>query len=109
MVIVPIGVLLVCGPVPLKREPDHVAADRAAQRRAVTTRCGGGLDRRPFRRVEPGTRPRLKTASVTPEALRTPDGRDDRARRWQQRPAGGVEVVVVVIVAEQHRVDRSEV
>jgi hypothetical protein len=47
--------------------------------------CGGDLDRR-------------NTASVA-EALRNGDGGDDVARRWQQRPTGGVEVVAVMIVA----------
>src|SRR4051794_418558 len=96
-------------PVPSKREPDHLAYDRVAQRRAMTTRCGRDLDRRPFRSLELRARPWFQTTSVTPEALRTGDGGDDGAGRRQQRPTGGVEVVLVVIVAEQHRVDRSEV
>src|SRR6476620_6944064 len=87
-------------PVPPKREPDHLADDRVAQRRAMTTRRGGDLDRRASRGLEPRARPWLQAASVAPEALRTRDGGDDGAGRWKQRPAGGVEVIVVVIVAE---------
>src|SRR5438034_8805213 len=71
-------------------------------------RCGD-VDGRPSWGLEPRARPWLETAGVAAEPLCTGDGGDDGARRWQQRPAGGVEVVVVVVVAEQHRVDRSEI
>src|SRR5207237_453948 len=54
-------------PVPAKREPDHVAHDRAAQRGAMATGCGGDLDRRSTRRLEPRSRPGPKAVSVTPE------------------------------------------
>jgi hypothetical protein len=95
-------------PLPPKRKADHVTDERAAQRRAMATRSGGDIDRRPRRRFEPRRGPWLKSASVTPEALRSGDGGDDGAHRWQQRSTGGVEVVVVLSVAEQHRVDRAE-
>src|SRR3954465_2154369 len=75
----------------------------------MPARGGGDLDRRPSRGFEPGTRPCLETARVIPEALGTGGGGDDGARRGQELPTGGVQVVVVVVVAEQHRVDRSEV
>src|SRR2546423_10792508 len=52
-------------PVPLKSESDHLADDRVAQRGAMATRCGSDLDGRPFWRLEPCTRPRRKTASLT--------------------------------------------
>src|SRR2546430_17525959 len=43
---------------PREREPDHVADDRAAQRRAMATRCGGGVDRRAPPRPPPRAPPR---------------------------------------------------
>jgi len=45
-----------------------------------------------------------EAAGVTPQALGTRDGGDCGTRRWQQGAAGAVEVVVMVIVAEQHGV-----
>src|SRR5436853_3228902 len=86
--------------VPPKREPDQLSDDRVAERRAVTTRRGGDLDWRPSRSLEPCGRPWREAASVTPEALRTGNRGDHRARRRQQLPTGGVEVVVMVVVAE---------
>src|SRR4051794_15043297 len=38
-------------PVPLKREPDHIADDRAAQRGSMAAGRGGDLDRRPSWRL----------------------------------------------------------
>src|SRR5918996_3440474 len=96
-------------PVPPKREPDYVTDDRPAQWGAVATRCGGDLDRRPPTGIEPRDRPWLDPASANVEASPTRDGGDHRAGRGQQRPAGGVEIVVVVVVAEQDGVDRSEI
>src|SRR5437763_3226311 len=68
-------------PIPAKREPDHVADDRAAQRGTMAAGRGGDLDRRPRRRLEPRGRPWRETASVAPEAVRTGNRGDHRARR----------------------------
>ena len=96
-------------PLPPQREPDHVTDDRAAQRGAVAAGRGGDLDRRSPRRLQSRSGPRLQTASIAAEALRARGSGNDGTCRGQQRPAGGVEIVVVVIVAEQDGIDRSEV
>ncbi len=94
---------------PLQRETDDVTDQRMAQRRAVTTRRRGDVDRWSPRCLESRRTPRFEPTCVTAEALRSRGGGDDDARRRQQGAPGVVEVVGVVIVGEQHRVDRSEV
>ena len=92
---------------PAQREADHVADDRVAQRRAVAAGRGGDLDRRPAPAPRASWSPtararaRRRRAASRPDTVVTTD-----AGRRQQRPAGRVEVVAVVVVAEQHRVDR---
>src|SRR6266498_2933340 len=63
--------------VPAQSEADHVAGQRAAQRRAVATRRGGDLDRWPPRRLEHCRGPGLKPARITAQSIRARDGRDD--------------------------------
>jgi hypothetical protein len=94
---------------PSQREADHVADDRVAQWRAVPARRGGDLDRRTLGRIEPRGLPWLQPARRSAEPLRTGSGRHDRTGRREQGAAGGVEVVAVVVVAEQDRVDRGQV
>src|SRR6266536_4441885 len=96
-------------PLPLEREPDHLTDDRVAQRRAMTTRRSRDLDRRPAGRLQSRTGPWLESASLTSEATGARDGRDDRSGRSKQGSARGVQVVGVVIMGEQHRVDRPDV
>jgi hypothetical protein len=55
--------------------------------------------------VAHGWRPR----ALPPSPAGPGDGGEDGAGRREQGPAGGVEVVAVVVVAEQDRVDRSQV
>ena len=95
-------------PLPAQREPDHVADQRPAQRRAVAAGGGGDLDRRLALGAQLGLRPGREAAGVAAEPPRAGLGRDHGPGPRQQRPAGGVEVVVVVVVAEQHRVDRAQ-
>ena len=94
---------------PAEREPDHLSDDRAAAGRAVPARRRGDLDRDPpgclQRRRGPGRHPQRAGA----EAPGAGDGGDRPAQRRQQRAPRRVEVVAVVVVAQQHRVDVSEV
>ena len=97
--------------VPSEREADHVADDRAAERRAVAAGGGGDLDCRLAGGFEPGGLPvgeALGAFGAVAEALGAAHGRDDRAGAREEVAPGGVEVVVVVVVAQQDRVDRSE-
>jgi hypothetical protein len=90
-------------------EADHLPGDRPAQRWAVAAGGGGDLDRWKSRRLQPGGRPWLEAAGVAAEPPGAGDGGEDGAGRGEQGAAGGVEVVAVVVVAEQHRVDQSQV
>ncbi len=94
---------------PGQREADDLADDRVAQRRPVAAGRRGDLDRRPPRRLQRRRFPGGEPARVAAEPLRPGHRRDDGPGRGQQRPPGAVEVVVVVVVAEQHRVDLAEV
>jgi hypothetical protein len=62
--------------------------------------------------VRPGTSSRMTSQGdsprAVPEPLRARCGRHHNSCRWEQRPTGGIEVVVVVIVAQQDGVDRRE-
>jgi hypothetical protein len=68
----------------------------------------GDLDRRPPLGFEPGRRPWGESLRAIAQALRAGHGGDDGADAGQQLAAGGVEVVLVVVVADQRRVDRPE-
>ena len=97
---------------PSEREADHVADERAAERRAVAAWGGGDLDRGLARGFEAGGLPGGEALGVGRALLRGAwrrAGRDDGAGARQQRAAGGVEVVLVVVVAEQDGVDGAEV
>ena len=95
--------------VPPEREADHVADDGLAERRAVAAGVAvisivgrpGASSRVVAQRLEP--------TSAAAESLRPRARGDDDAGRRQQRAPGRIEVVVVVVVGEQHRVDRREI
>ena len=91
-----------------QREADHVADDRLTERRTVPARRGDHLDRRLARRLEPGPLPRAQPAGVAAEALGARRGGDHGPGPRQQRAAGRIEVVLVMVVAEQHGVDRRQ-
>ena len=93
---------------PAQRESDDVADQRLAQRRAVAAGRGGDLDPRFALRGQLGRRPGGEAAGVAAEPPRSRLGRQHGPGPREERPAGGVEVVVVVVVAEQHRVDRAD-
>ena len=95
--------------VPAQGEADHVAHDRAAQGRPVTARRGGDLDGRPPGRLQERGRPRLEAARPRSQPPGAGGRRHDDPRRGQERAAGRVEVVAVVVVAQQHRVDRRQI
>jgi hypothetical protein len=95
--------------VPAQGKADDLADDRVAQRWAVAARGRGDLDRRPPRRLQHRRCPGGEPAGVAAEPLRSRHGGHHRPSRGQQRPAGVVEVVIVVIVGEQHGVERAEV
>ena len=94
---------------PPEREADHVAGERLAERRAVAAGGGGDIDRRPAPRLQPRRLPRRQAAGPAAEPARAGRRRHDRPRRRQQRPPRGVEVVAVVVVGQQHGVDRRQV
>jgi hypothetical protein len=94
---------------PAQGDADHVASDRAAQRRAMAARGGRDLDGRPSRGLQLSGRPWHQAAGVAAERPDTRGGGKDDAGRREQGPAGGVEVVAVVVVTQQHRVKRAQV
>ena len=96
-------------PLPAKREADHVTHERMAQRRAVATRRCRDLDRGTPRRLEQRRRPRRKAQRVATEAPGSCLGRDDGPRGRKQLTPGGIEVVVVMVVREQDRIDPAYV
>ena len=93
---------------PPQREADHIAHKRVAERRPVAARRRGDLNRRAPRSLQPRDCPRLQPARSAAQPSRPRDGRDNDACRRQQLPPSGIEVVPVVIVAEQYRVNRQE-
>jgi hypothetical protein len=92
---------------PSHREADHVADDRVAERRAVAARRRGDVESRRPRRLSVVDSHGASPRAEPPSAAR-PDRGDHDAGRRQQRAAGGVEVVLVVVVREQDRVDRAQ-
>jgi len=100
----PVGLAL-----PAEGEADHLADDRAAERWAVAAGGGGDLNGRLGRGLQLGARPWLEAAGVAPEPVGPGGGGEDHTGSREQGAAGGVEVVAVVVVAEQDRVDWAEV
>ena len=94
---------------PGQREADDLADDRVAERRPVAAGRRRDLDRGPPVGLEPGAFPGGEAAGVAAEPLRPGDGRDDGPGAGQQLPPGPVEVVVVVVMAEQDRVDPPQI
>ena len=94
---------------PRERKPDHVAHERAAQPRSVPTRRGGHFDHGLPRCLEPDRLPRHEAPSLAAEALRSSRRRYDGGHTREQRPPCRVQVVGVMVVGEQHRVDRPKV
>jgi hypothetical protein len=75
----------------------------------VPARGGGDLDRRASRGLQSGGRPWLEAAGVAAQPPAAGGGGEDDTGRWEQGPAGGIQVVAVVVVAEQDGVDRAQV
>jgi hypothetical protein len=76
--------------------------------RVVTAWRRGDLDRRAVRRLQVRALPGLEAARGAAEALGAGGRGDDRPRVRQQRATRGVEVVLVLVVREQHRVDPAD-
>src|SRR6185437_1351010 len=74
----------------------------------VPTRCGGDLDRGTIWVLQPGGRPRLEPARFAAEPLRSRDGGHNDVRARQKRLPGGIEIVLMVVVAEQDAVHRPQ-
>jgi hypothetical protein len=94
---------------PAQGEADHVPGrwgDSAAGRAGKGWR---DLDRRASRGLQSGGRPWLEAAGVAAQPPAAGGGGEDDTGRWEQGPAGGIQVVAVVVVAEQDGVDRAEV
>jgi hypothetical protein len=70
---------------------------------------GGDLNGRLGRGLQLGGRPWLEAAGVAAEPVGPGGGGEDHTGRREQGAAGSVEVVAVVVVAEQDRVDWAEV
>src|SRR5215216_1785654 len=68
-------------------------------------RLSGGASRR----LEQGGRRWLEAAGVAAQPAGAGGGGEDGASRWEQGPAGAVEVVAVAVVTDQHGVDWAEV
>ena len=94
---------------PLQREAHDLPGDRAAQRRAVPRGGGGDPDRGPPRCAELRRLPGGQAARGAAQPAGTRPGGHDGTGRGQERPACVVEVVGVVVVAEQDPVNRREV
>ena len=80
-----------------------------AQRRPVTTRRRGDVDRRPTLSFERGRLPRSEATGVAPRRSAPDDGRDHGARRRQQRPSASSRLSSWWSWREQDGVDRPEV
>jgi hypothetical protein len=91
-----------------EREADHVADDRPAEPRPVPARRRRDLERAAVRRRDPGRLPRRETARPVAEAAGTRGRRHDGPGGRQQRSSRHIEVVVVVVVGQEHRVDAAE-
>lgn len=90
-------------------EADHCPNDHSAHGRAVSRRRRGDLDACPTGNGECRCLPGLQPERVSTEPVGSGDSRQYCAERRQQRASGVIEVVPMVVVAEQHRVDRPEV
>jgi hypothetical protein len=90
-------------------EADHVARDQTSQRRAVAARSSDDFKRRSLRCRQLRCRPWLKSARVPSQSFLAGNGGDDNVCRRKQRPPGGVEVVAVVVVGHEYRMDRREI
>ena len=100
--------LAVCLTVPLERESDDRPGDRIAAHRTVTTGGCGDRDGRLARRLERRGVPRCQADGRAAELLGGLLGRVGGAPLRQQRLGARVEVVTVMVVADEDGVDGAE-
>src|SRR5918994_5394872 len=93
---------------PVDREADHCPGDGSAERRAVACRGGGDREGRSSRRLEASCRPWRQPEGVAAESPGPRLGGQDERDVEQQGSAGVVEIVAVVVVAEEDRIYRAE-
>jgi hypothetical protein len=89
-----------------ERESDHRPA--IGLRRPVARRCRGDAQRLALRRAQLGVLPGRQPDGARAQPRRSLHRRQHPRGAWEQRPAGVVEVVEVVVVVEQHRIDPTQ-
>jgi hypothetical protein len=87
---------------------DDLSDDRIRTGRSVTARRCRDLDSRASVGFEHRGAPRREPPRAGAEATSTSFRGDDRAHLRQQLAAGPIKVVFMMVVAQQHRVDRDK-
>src|SRR5664279_5280353 len=91
---------------PPEAEADYLSDNRTRTGRSVTARRRSDLERRASVGVEHRGTPRREPPRTGAEPTSTSLSRHDHAHLGQQLPTGPIKVVCMMVVAQQHRVDR---
>jgi hypothetical protein len=94
---------------PAQHESDDIANDRPRSNRPMPAWRCGDVNCHPPWRLEARYLPRLEPARIPAESPSAGRCRNDNAGSRQKRAAGVIEVVAVMIVGQQHRVDITDV